>query len=136
MARRTVWLATGVIAGAASSLYAERKLKRTIEAAAVRLAPDALAGQVTRTAREAAKSTGGRVRAAVATGRTEMQRREEEIWAGLEASESTSTRDLVITVATDPDVPAPPAGSEVPASHAARGRGRRRPRRSASHLGK
>ena len=33
MARRSVWLVTGVVAGAASSLYAERKLKRSLEAA-------------------------------------------------------------------------------------------------------
>ena len=33
VARRAVWLVTGVVAGAASSLYAERKLRRTLEAA-------------------------------------------------------------------------------------------------------
>ena len=58
MARRTVWLVTGVVAGAASSLYAERKLRRTLEAAQARMQPDALVVEVGRTARQAASTTG------------------------------------------------------------------------------
>jgi hypothetical protein len=136
-----VWLVTGVVAGAASSLYAERKLKQTIEAASARLAPEALVTEVGRTARQAARSTGGRVREAMATGRHEMQRREEELWADLAASGTLATPD-----GTDADavpgavggtagtVPAPGPAAPV-ADHGGRGR-RRRTRRSPSHLGK
>jgi len=83
VARRSVWLVTGVVAGAASSLYAERKLRRTVEAASARLQPDALAAEVGRTARNAVTSTGDRVRDAVASGRQEKRRREAELWADL-----------------------------------------------------
>ena len=85
MPRRTAWLVTGAVAGAASSLYAERKLRRTLEAASARLQPDALVTEVGRSARQAARTTGGRVREAIATGRSTMQRREQELWADLEA---------------------------------------------------
>ncbi len=60
MPRRTLWLVTGVVAGAASSLYAERKLRRTLEVAQARLQPDALVVEVGRTARQAASTTGER----------------------------------------------------------------------------
>ena len=145
MPRRTVWLVTGAVAGAASSLYAERKLRQTIEAASARLQPDALVTEVGRSARQAARSTGGRVREALATGRSTMHRREEELWADLAASGALATPDGAAAV--DPQAPvdgAPPAstaavgpgGTEPAAPHGARGRGRRRTRRSASHLGK
>ena len=81
MARRTVWLVTGIVTGAASSLYAERKLRRTLEVAQARLQPDELVVEVGRTARQAASSTGGRVREAVATARLEKRRREDELWS-------------------------------------------------------
>ena len=139
MARRTVWLVTGVVAGAASSLYAERKLRQTLEAAAARLQPEALVTEVGRTARQAATRTGGRVRDAVSTGRSAMHQREEQLWADLAASGAVATPDGAGTVgpadATDADgVPADPIGS--PVSHAARARARRPGRRSPSHLGK
>jgi len=150
VARRSVWLATGVVAGAASSLYAERKLRRTLEAASARLQPDALVTEVGRTARQAARSTGGRVRDAVAAGRSEMQRREGEIWAGLgtrgPGSDGGGARSEVpagepVTTASADDsagvsvTPAPEA-TVATATHAVRGRGLRRGRRSPSHLGK
>jgi hypothetical protein len=134
MARRSVWLVTGVVAGAASSLYAERKLRRTLEAASARLQPDALVVEVGRTARQAARSTGGRVRDAVSTGRMEMQRREEEIWAGLGTSvPSEETGPAASTAHADGSEP---VGSTAPVVHTARGRGLRRGRKSPSHLGK
>ena len=143
MARRTVWLVTGVVAGAASTLYTERKLRRTLEAASARLQPDALVTEVGRTARQAARSTGGRVRAAVATGRSEMQRREVELWADLAASGATA-RVASVTVAdepaavdpSEPTVAPTPTAVRTPSVHASRMRGRRRARRSPSHLGK
>ena len=140
MPRRTVWLVTGAVAGAASSLYAERKLRRTLEAASARLQPDALVTEVGRTARQAARSTGGRVREALTTGRTVMQQREEELWADLAASGALATPDGAAAGA-------PPAGSrttaaagdaavETVAPHTSRGRGRRRARRSPAQPGK
>jgi hypothetical protein len=124
--RRTVWLVTGVVAGAASSLYAERKLRRTLEAAQARMQPDALVVEVGRTARLAAASTGERVREAVATARLEKRRREGELWAEL---------------GTAAEGPVPPPGRDVPdpASgdpvHPPTRRARRAARRSPSHLG-
>jgi hypothetical protein len=83
MPRRTVWLVAGVAIGAGSSLWMEHKVRRTVNEAAARLAPDALVTEVGRSAREAATSAGERVRTAFSSGRTEMQRREEELWADL-----------------------------------------------------
>jgi|GEM_PF-819724 len=155
MARRTVWLVTGAVAGAASSLYAERKLKATLEAASARLAPESLVSGVGRTARQAARSTGGRVRAAVDTGRNEMHRREDELWADLVASGAVEVAEATGAAASGARngdraaVDVAPGTSGTPAradgapdtrggadGHAGRGRGRRRTRRSPSHLGK
>jgi hypothetical protein len=85
MARRTFWLAAGVAIGAGSSLWVERKVRRTLSEAAARLQPDALVAEVGRSARDAAASAGGRLRDALASGHGEMQRREEELWAELAA---------------------------------------------------
>jgi hypothetical protein len=148
MPRRTLWLATGILTGAASSLYAERKLRRTLDAAAARLQPDALVTEVGRSARHAARTTGVRLRAAVATGRVEMQRREEELWADLSASgtpessvsvtpvdDSTSHRPPGYAVSERADPPATTA-VRTALAHASRARGRRRARGSPSKLGK
>lgn len=83
MPRRTFWLAAGVAIGAGSSLWMEHKVRRTVNQAAARLAPDALVAEVGRSAREAASSAGDRFRDAFSTGRSEMERREEELWADL-----------------------------------------------------
>ena len=153
MPRRTLWLATGILTGAASSLYAEHKLRRTLDAAAARLQPDALVTEVGRSARMAARSTGGRLRAAVVTGRVEMHRREEEIWADLSGSgtsaSSTSAALVESSVIDEPPAHRPPEiavteGADPPAptavqtvfAHASPVRGRRRTRRSPSTLGK
>ena len=92
MARRSLWLVTGMVAGAASSLYAERKLRRTVEAASARLQPDALVAEVGRSARQAVTSTGGRIRSAVASGREEKRRREVELWSELHPTEDGPVR--------------------------------------------
>ena len=84
MPRRTIWLAAGALVGAGSSLYAERKVRRTLEQAAGRLRPDALVVQAGSSARQAASATGGRLREAVASGRVAMVRREQELWASLD----------------------------------------------------
>jgi hypothetical protein len=83
MPRRTFWLVAGVAIGAGSSIWMEHKVRRTVNQAAARLQPDALVAEVGRSARDAATSAGGRVRDAFSTGRSEMQRREEELWAEL-----------------------------------------------------
>jgi hypothetical protein len=115
MARRSVWLVTGVVAGAASSLYAERKLRRTLEAAQARLQPDALAVEVGRTARQAASNTGVRLREAVATARVEKRRRETELWTELQdgredpaAPGDPGPRPDPATTTPDPDDAAEP----------------------------
>jgi hypothetical protein len=94
MPKRTFWLVTGVAIGAGSSVWAERRVRRTLHEAAARLEPNALvvtagrgaqraATAAGRTARAGAKSAGGRVRHAVTEGRDEMQRREDVLWAEL-----------------------------------------------------
>jgi hypothetical protein len=94
MPKRTFWLVTGVAIGAGSSMWAERRVRRTLHDAAARLQPDALvvtaargarqaAFATGRTARVGARTAGGRVRHAVAQGRGEMARCEEELWAEL-----------------------------------------------------
>jgi succinyl-CoA synthetase alpha subunit len=83
MAKRTFWLVTGVAIGTGSTLWAERKVRRTVQQAAARLQPDALVVEVGRSARQVAGSAGDRVREAVWSGRDEMERHEEELWAEL-----------------------------------------------------
>jgi hypothetical protein len=94
MPKRTFWLVTGVAIGAGSSVWAERRVRRTLQEAAARLQPDALvvtagrgaqkaATAAGRTARAGAKTAGGRVRQAVTEGRGEMQRREDQLWSEL-----------------------------------------------------
>ncbi len=90
MPKRTFWLATGVAVGAGSTLWAERKVRRTWQEAAARLQPDAIVVEVGRSARQVAVGAGDRVRDAVSSGREEMQRREEELWAEL-AAQGTGT---------------------------------------------
>jgi hypothetical protein len=132
VARRTVWLVTGVVAGAASSLYAERKLRRTLEAAQARMQPDALVVEVGRTARQAATSTGDRVREAVATARLEKRRREVELWAELGTTgDGPDAGDEPVPSPIDAVVDAA-AGAPV---HPPTRRARRAARRSPSHLG-
>lgn len=83
MPKRTFWLTAGVALGAGSTLWAERRVRRTIEQTAARLAPDALVAEVGRTARHVAESAGDRVRDAYSEGRDEMHRREEQLWSNL-----------------------------------------------------
>ena len=83
MPKRTFWLTAGVALGAGSTLWAERRVRRTIEETAAKLAPDALVAEVGRTARHVAASTGDRFRDAYSEGRDQMHRREEELWSDL-----------------------------------------------------
>ncbi len=83
MPKRTFWLVAGAAIGTGSTLWAERKIRRTAQEMAARLQPDALVVEVGRSARQVAGSAQGRVRDAVSSGRHEMKRREDELWAGL-----------------------------------------------------
>jgi hypothetical protein len=132
--KRTFWLVTGAALGAGSSLWAERRVRRTVQQAAARLQPDALVVEVGRSARQVAGSAGDRVRDAVVSGRDEMLRREEELWADL-ATQGAAT-DPGGRVAA-PDLP--PPGSDLAAESAHDPLARRRRRvwaKSPSHLGK
>ena len=138
MARRSVWLVTGVVAGAASSLYAERKLRRTVEAAAARMQPDTLVADVGRTARKAVASTRGRVRSAVASGRQEKRRREVELWSELDVTADGTTRQPVFGPVSVPMDGARADDALLPAAAVSMPTGsvRRSVRRSRSRLGK
>jgi hypothetical protein len=83
--KRTFWLAAGAALGVGSTLWAERKVRRTVQQATAKLQPDALVVEVGRSARQVAGSAGDRVREAVSSGRDEMQRREEQLWSELAA---------------------------------------------------
>ncbi len=135
MARRSFWLATGVVAGAASSLYAERKLRQTLEAAQSRLQPDALVNEAKRSAGVAARNTGARVRDALSAARQEKQRREDELWTELGAGATAPAAAPAMAVEVDDRVPAPTgAAAEDGAKHLRARRVRRIARRSPSHL--
>ncbi len=103
MPKRTFWLVTGLAIGAGSSVWAERRVRRTLQDAAARLEPDALLRTAGRSARQAAATAGrsarigvhaagGRVRQAVDEGRDAMARREEELWSGLSATRGAAIR--------------------------------------------
>ncbi|MHB1518552.1 MAG: hypothetical protein ACYCVN_11570 [Acidimicrobiales bacterium] len=83
MPKRTFWLLTGVAVGTGSTLWAQRKVRHTLEQAAARLQPDSVVAEVGRSARQVAGQAGARVRGALVSGRDEMLRREEELWSEL-----------------------------------------------------
>jgi hypothetical protein len=127
--RRTFWLVTGAAVGAGSTLWVERKVRLSLQQAAARLQPDALAAEVGRSARQAAGVAGLRVRHAVTSGRDEMLRREEELWAEL----AERGVDVELPVLR----PAVPVSPPVPERRRPRsaGGGRVRPK-SPLHLGR
>ncbi len=143
MPKRTFWLTTGVVIGAGSTLWAERKVRRSVQQAAARLAPDAVVLEVGRSARQVAGTAGSRVRDAVMTGRDEMQRREEELWADLAAQgvEQPLPAAPPTTPVGDPVSAASTVAPAAPAGPVGRGVTRARPRiraprrKSPSHLG-
>jgi hypothetical protein len=73
----------GAAIGAGSSLWIERRVRRTVQEAARRLQPDALAVEIGRSAKQIAESTSERVRGAVSVGRDEMRQHEEQLWQDL-----------------------------------------------------
>ncbi len=102
MPKRTFWLVTGAALGAGSSLWAERRIRRTVAEAAARLQPDSIAAEVGRATRNGIERVGERVRDAVATGREEMHLHEEQLWEGLaDAGAVPAGREPVTHVAAD-----------------------------------
>lgn len=69
--------------GAGSTLWAERRVRRAIDEAAARLRPDALAVELGRSARGVAEAATTRVQQAVAAGRVQKRRTEEDLWSRL-----------------------------------------------------
>ncbi len=136
MPKRTFWLVTGAAIGAGSSLWAERRVRRTVQQAAARLQPDALVIEVGRSARQVAGSAGSRMREAVTSGRDEMQRREEELWADLAAQGVAGP--VGDPPMTSPTPPTTASLGEQPRPGAAprAGRRKRSPAKSASRLAK
>lgn len=112
MPKRTFWLFTGAVAGAGSSIWIERRVRRTVKEAAARLQPDTLVLEVGRSAARVAEATGDRVRDAVAEGRSEMRRHEERLWA--ELAERGMAIDTMSSLATGaPSSPATGAPSSL-----------------------
>jgi hypothetical protein len=105
MPKRTIWLVTGMAIGAGSSLWVERRVRRTVQQAAAKLQPDALVVEVGRSARQVAESASNRVRGAISSGRDEMERQEEELWAELaqRGLDTASAREIGLSGASPPD---------------------------------
>jgi hypothetical protein len=141
--KRTFWLVTGAALGAGSSLWVERRVRRTVQQAAARLQPDALVVEVGRSARQAAGTAGSRVRDALSSGRDEMQRREEELWADL-AAQGVATGPGVPAAVLAPEPPPAPVAPDDERSRPSRPfrparptrRRKRPPAKSPSHLAK
>lgn len=75
MVRRVMWLGTGVVIGAGSSVWAMRRVQRSVR----RLAPD----HVVREAVTGARQVLDRVSDAAREGAAAMRQREEELRGGL-----------------------------------------------------
>ncbi len=105
MPKRTIWLVTGMAIGAGSSLWVERRVRRTVQQAAAKLQPDALVVEVGRSARQVAESASNRVRGAISSGRDEMERQEEELWAELaqRGLDTASSRESGLSGGSPPD---------------------------------
>jgi len=78
--KRPFWLATGVVAGVAGTLWAEQRVRRAVDQAVAKLTPNHVANEAVQSVRD----LGGRVRAAVDEGRQERARREAELWEELD----------------------------------------------------
>jgi hypothetical protein len=130
--KRTFWFTTGIVVGAGSSLWAERRIRRSVHQAAARLQPDAVVVEVGRSARQAAGTAGTRVRDAVTSGRDEMLRREEELWAELAALRV----DGLPSAASPGPPPSAPERVPLPSTRPPGRRSRRVRAKSPSHLDK
>ena len=80
MTRRLRWMAVGAIAGGGATVWARRRLERLQR----RMEPGQLAGGVVTLVDAGARSTAGRVKESVDTGRRVARRRELELRHDLE----------------------------------------------------
>lgn len=76
MIRRPLWFGAGIAAGAAGTLWAERRVRRQLRRAVDAISPSAAGQEALRTAREAT----ARMQMAVHAARSERRRRESELW--------------------------------------------------------
>jgi hypothetical protein len=79
MIRRPLWLATGAALGVGGTLWTRRRLDRL----ARRVRPTAVATEVVSIVERTRRGAVERVRDAVDTGRTEAQRRRDDLWQDL-----------------------------------------------------
>ena len=80
MIRRPLWVATGVVIGVGGTLWAEQRVRRGLQHAADRLAPEHIAAG----ARDSVRQLGARVRGAVEEGRDERDRTEAALWQSVD----------------------------------------------------
>jgi hypothetical protein len=107
--KRAFWAGAGYAAGAASSIWAVRRVKR----AAARYTPSAVVVR----AKDGALDTGRRMRDAVAEGRDAARRREAELRAALDGAPTGA--DAPPAPLRLVEAPVTPAPSETPALPAA-----------------
>lgn len=81
--KRVFWLVTGAAVGAGSSLWAERRVRRTVQQAVARLQPDALVSELGNSALHLAGAATERLRDSVTVGRIEMHQFEDQLWEEL-----------------------------------------------------
>ena len=107
--KRAFWAGAGYAAGAASSIWAVRRVKR----AAARYTPSAVVVR----AKDGALDTGRRVRDAVAEGRDAARRREAELRAALDgAPTEPDTAAVPLRLVEAPVTPAPADAPALPAA--------------------
>jgi hypothetical protein len=81
MIRRPLWLAAGAALGVGGSIWTRRRLDRLSR----RVRPNAMAGEVVAIVERTRRGAVDRVRDAVDTGRTEAQRRQDDLWHDVSA---------------------------------------------------
>ena len=107
--KRAFWAGAGYAAGAASSIWAVRRVKR----AAARYTPSAVVVR----AKDGALDTGRRVRDAVAEGRDAARRREAELRAALDGAPTGPDAAAVpLRLVEAPVTPAPADAPALPAA--------------------
>lgn len=83
MTRRLMWMGVGAVAGGGATVWVRRRLDRLSR----RMRPAQIAGGVATLMDQGARTTAGRVRQSVDTGRRATRRREHELRRDLEGRE-------------------------------------------------
>jgi hypothetical protein len=86
MIRRPLWLAAGAALGVGATVWSRRRLDRLSR----RVRPTAMANELTTILERTRRGAADRVRDAVDTGRTEAQRREDDLWRDLADRDRTA----------------------------------------------